>query len=224
MRGRVYDEFAMIIDVFSDPICPWCYIGKRRLERALSDTGRADTTTVRWRVFQLNPDMPAGGMPRKAYGALKFGGEERAREFYRNIAAVGAGEDIAFDFEAIARTPNTVDAHRLIRYAAKQGTNLVEALFRAYFLDALDIGDTEVLAGIAAASGLDRDAARAFLDSGQDASDVRTEHDLAVSLNITGVPCFIVENQYVVTGAREPEAFMPVFDLVEEEIRLAAGS
>ena len=216
----------MIIDVFSDPICPWCYIGKRRLERALARGGRNGAVVVRWRAFQLNPEMPAGGMPRKAYVALKFGGAERANEFYRNIAATGAGEEIAFDFEHIERTPNTVNAHRLIRYAARQGkdSKVVEALFRAYFLDAHDIGDIAVLAAIAAENGLDAATVRAFLDSTEDASEVRAEHEFAVSLNITGVPCFIVENRYVVTGAREPEAFMPVFDLVEDENRLAAGA
>ena len=118
-----------------------------------------------------------------------------------------------------------MDAHRLILYAAGLGKNdeVVEALFRAYFLDARDIGDIEVLTAIAAGNGLDAAAVRALLDSTEDVAEVRAEHDFAVSLNITGVPCFIVENQYVVSGAREPEAFAPVFDLVEEESRLAAG-
>lgn len=216
----------MNIDVFSDPICPWCYIGKRRIERALRESGRNRATTVRWRAFQLNPDMPAGGMARETYLALKFGGAERARAVYRNIAAAGAGEDIAFAFDEIERTPNTVNAHRLIRYAARHGkdANVVEGLFRAYFLDARDIGDIDVLAAVAAGNGLNAAAVKVFLDGTQDAAEVRVEQDFAVSLNITGVPCFIADNQYVVTGAREPEAFMPVFDLIEEESRLAAGS
>ncbi len=215
----------MIIDVFSDPICPWCYIGKRRLERALIESGRNRTTTVRWRAFQLNPDMPAGGMARDTYLALKFGDQERASAVYRNIAAAGAGEDIAFAFEGIERTPNTVDAHRLIRHAARHGkdANVVEGLFRAYFLDALDIGDIDVLTAVAAGNGLNAATTRVFLDGTQDAAEVRVEQDFAASLNITGVPCFIADNQYVVTGAREPEAFIPLFDLIAEESRLAAG-
>ncbi len=215
----------MIIDIFSDPICPWCFIGKRRLERALGERDLADRVTMRWRAFQLNPGMPPEGMPRDAYLALKFGGAERAAQLYEMIGRAGAEEGIAFAFDRIARTPNTVNAHRLIRRAtgAERGKDAAEALFRAYFLDGRDIGDLGVLVEIAAECGLDEEATREYLAGVEDRAEILAEHDFAVSLNISGVPCFIVEERYAVVGAQQPEAFMPVFDLIEEEARQSAG-
>lgn len=216
----------MRIDVFSDPVCPWCFIGKRRMERALVQRGLERDVTIRWRAFQLNPGMPAEGMPRKSYLALKFGGEERARQIYEMIGAAGHEEGIRFAFDRIARTPNTVNAHRLIRFAAKQdrGAAVVEALFRAYFLEGRDIGDSGTLVEVAAACGLDDEETRDFLAGSDYRSDVLAEHDMAVGLNISGVPCFILEGRYAVVGAQQPDAFMPVFDLVEEEARQTAES
>jgi predicted DsbA family dithiol-disulfide isomerase len=216
---------AMVIDVFSDPICPWCYIGKRRLESALDQFGRTGHTTVRWRAFQLNPGMPPEGMARDAYLALKFGGGERASQIYEAIGQAGDGVGIPFAFGKIARTPNTIQAHRLIRHAARTGHDdvLVEALFRGYFLDGRDLGDDAVLADIAGECSMDAGDARQYLAGRDDDQEIRAEHDFAVSLNITGVPCFIVEGRYTVVGAQEPDAFGPVFDLVDEEARAAAG-
>lgn len=216
----------MKIDVFSDPVCPWCFIGKRRLERALDARKLDEDVSIHWRAFQLNPGMPAEGMARDAYLALKFGGDARATQIYKAIDEAGAGEGIAFAFDRIERAPNTVNAHRLIRHAAGLGQDgvVVEALFTGYFLEGRDIGSNEVLADIAGESGLDRTATRAFLDSTEGTPEIRAEHDFAVSLNITGVPCFIVESRYALIGAQEPDAFMPVFDLVEQEARAAAGS
>jgi len=215
----------MIIDVFSDPICPWCFIGKRRLDTALVRQGLADGAIIRWRAFQLNPGMPAEGMRRDAYLTLKFGGADRARQIYRSIAEAGAAEGIAFDFDRIARTPNTVDAHRLIRLAARSGRAdaVADALFTGYFLEGRDIGDSETLVAIAASHGLDAAETRDFLASTADAMEILAEHDFAVSLNITGVPCFVFEGRYAVVGAQEADAFLPVFDLVREEARQAAG-
>lgn len=216
----------MLVDVFSDPICPWCFIGKRRLERALTARGlAAPALKTRWRAFQLNPGMPAEGMPRDSYLAQKFGGADRAREIYDMIGEAGAEEGIAFDFERIERTPNTVDAHRLIRFAARSGLDgqVVEALFRAYFLEGRDIGDKATLARIAAENGLDGKETETFLAGAEDRQDVLAEHDFATSLNISGVPCFILEGRYAVVGAQQPEAFVPVFDLIDEEARNAAG-
>jgi predicted DsbA family dithiol-disulfide isomerase len=185
-------------------------------------TGRV---TVRWRAFQLNPGMPPDGMGRADYLALKFGGEERATQIYDSIREAGKGVGIPFEFDRIKRTPNTITAHRLIRYAGRSGLDgaVAEMLFRYYFLEGRDIGDDEVLCDIAVECGLDRDATVAFLAGSEGEEEVREEHDFAVSMNIDGVPCFIVESRYAVVGAQEPEAFGPVFDLVREEERQTAG-
>ena len=215
----------MIVDVFSDPICPWCYIGKRRLERALAHDDRGGDVSLRWRAVQLNPTMPEAGMARDAYVALKFGGEAKAGEIYDAIAGVGQGEGIEFAFERIKHTPNTVMAHRLIRLAARHGKAdaIVEALFRAFFLDGGNIGDRDTLVTLAAGGGLDGDYVGDFLASSLDEADVRAEHDYAVSQEITGVPCFIIDGRYVLMGAQEPDAFMPLFQIADEENRRSKG-
>lgn len=215
----------MLVDIFSDPICPWCFIGKRRFERALAARGLDGRVTVRWRAFQLNPGMPSDGMQRDSYLALKFGGAERASQIYAMIGAAGDEEGIPFAFDRIARTPNTVNAHRLIRFAARhdRDSEVVEALFRAYFVDGRDIGDGATLVRIATECGLDTEAAKAFLAAADERPEVLAEQDFATSLNISGVPCFILEGRYAVVGAQQPDAFMPVFDLVEEEARQTAG-
>lgn len=215
----------MIIDVFSDPICPWCFIGKRRMERALELYGLNEDVTVRWRAFQLNPGMPTEGMDRASYLALKFGGDERAAQIYGMIREAGEGVGIPFAFDRIKRTPNTIRAQRLIRFAGRTGQDgeVAEMLFQRYFLEGQDIGDDEVLCKVAEACGLDSGAVRTWLASGEEEEEVRKEHDFAVSLNIDGVPCFIIDNRYAVVGAQEAEAFGPVFDLVREEGRQAVG-
>lgn len=211
----------MIVEVFSDPICPWCYIGKRRLERALARDNRGGDVSLRWRAFQLNPNMPEAGMARDAYVARKFGGEAQAREIYDAIASVGESEGIEFAFERITHTPNTVMSHRLIRLAARHGKAdaIVEALFRAFLLDGDNIGDRDTLVALAAGCGLDGDSVGDFLASSLDEAEVRAEHDYAVSQEITGVPCFIIDGRYALVGAQEPDAFMPLFQAAEEEHR-----
>ena len=146
----------MIIDVFSDPICPWCFIGKRRMEKALELYDMIGRVTVRWRAFQLNPGMPPDGMERADYLALKFGGGERATQIYEMIREAGEGVDIPFAFDRIKRTPNTIKPHRLIRFAGRSGLDgvVVEALFQSYFLEGQDIGDDAVICEIAEACGL----------------------------------------------------------------------
>jgi predicted DsbA family dithiol-disulfide isomerase len=182
----------MHIDIVSDVICPWCFIGKRRLEKALSL--RPDLAVdVTWRPFQLNPDMPPEGMERKAYIAAKFGGGGQADRVYANVAEVGAGIGIPFAFDRIRRTPNTRDAHRLIRWAAAHALAdpVVEALFRAYFLDGRNIGDRAVLAEIAGTAGLDATVARRWLDGDADIEPVLAEDRGARRLGIHTVPCFL---------------------------------
>ena len=216
----------MQIDIYSDPVCPWCFIGKRRLERAL--TARPGfRPTLSWRVFQLNPTMPGEGMEREAYLAMKFGSPENAQRLYRNIGQVGAIEGIDFRFDRIRVTPNTVDAHRIIRLGGRTGAAAivdatVDALFRAYFFERRDIGDTEVLATLAAEAGLDPDAARALLAGDEDIAELRAEDMQARRTGIEGVPCFIVNGRYALSGAQEPEAFFALFDMAQQEDRETA--
>lgn len=202
----------MRIDIVSDTVCPWCYVGKRRLERALaaSDIGEPE---IVWHPFQLNPEMPAGGMERAAYMAAKFGGTARARRAYRMVEEAVASENLSIDFDSIPRTPNTLDSHRLLHYAAGRGvqTAVAEALFQAYFEAGADIGDTATLAAVAGACGLDSQAARDWLDSGADAEFVRDRDRRARAMGIQGVPCFIVDRRYAVSGAQDPEVFRQVF-------------
>lgn len=202
------------IDVYADTVCPWCYIGKRRLERALA--ARDDLpVTVAWRTFQLNPDMPPEGMERPRYLAAKFGAPERAASIYANVARAGQLERIGFDFDAIARTPNTVQSHRLIRYAERFDITepVVEALYKAYFLDGEDIGDDGVLARIARGVGLDGKACEGFLAGDEERDTVIAEDLRARRMGINAVPCFIVNGAYAISGAQEPEAFFPLLDL-----------
>ena len=202
------------IDVYADPVCPWCFIGKRRLERTLA--ARDDVAaTVTWRPFQLNPEMPAEGMSQAVYLRSKFGGLERAAKFHDVIAEAGRSERIAFDFGAIRHTPNTLDAHRLIRFAGAHGrqNEIVEALFSAYFLTGENIGDHGVLARIAYTAGLDGYAVKAYLASKADQPEVAAEDLRARRMSIDAVPCFIVNGQYAISGAQEPEAFFPLLDL-----------
>ena len=205
----------MQIDIISDVICPWCFIGKRRLEKALAQRPEIETA-ITWRAFQLNPDMPPEGMERRAYLAAKFGGDAHADRLYANVAEAGATVDIPFAFDRIRRTPNTRDAHRLIRHAAaeERADAMVEALFRAYFIDGRDIGDPGVLAAIAGETGLDAGEAGRWLASPAEREEVIAEDRGARRLGINAVPCFVFERQYAVSGAQDAEFFLPVFDLV----------
>ena len=202
------------IDVFSDTICPWCWIGKRRLERALEVRPDLDAELV-WHAFQLNPAMPAEGMDRKAYLEAKFGGTDNARAVYGRVIAEGARESLPFDFGAIPRTPNTLDSHRLVRWAASRPpgqTPMVEALFDAYFAHGQDVGDPEVLARVAAVAGYDGDCARELLSGDEGRAEVAREDMRARSAGITGVPCFILDGKVAVPGAVEPDVFLRVFE------------
>ncbi len=210
----------MEIDIFSDTICPWCFIGKRRLERALAERPRTNLT-IHWRAFQLNPDMPAEGMERQRYLEVKFGGSVNATAIYDQVRAAGESEGIDFAFEAMTRTPNTIDSHRLIRYAQLGESDnqdaVVQALFDAYFLRGENIGDIEVLTAAAEAGGLDAEAARAFLESDAEAQDVRDEDQGARQAGISGVPCFIFNRRHALAGAHPPEVLHRLFDLADQE-------
>jgi predicted DsbA family dithiol-disulfide isomerase len=195
------------IAVYSDVICPWCFVGKRRLERALREVG-ADAS-VTWLPFELNPDMPPDGMERAAYRARKFG-EARSRELDANMTALGREEGIAFAFDRIVRTPSTRRAHALIAHASRLGRAdaVVEALFRAYFEEALDIGEDIVLADLAERQGLDRAEALAALAGPQLRDEVIAREGEAARLGISGVPFFVVERQWAISGAQPAEAWV----------------
>ncbi|BBK32095.1 putative DsbA family dithiol-disulfide isomerase [Stella humosa] len=202
----------MHIDVFSDVICPWCFIGKRRLARALAAESDV-SVTLRWRAFMLNPDMPAEGMDRQTYMAMKFGGPAQARRVYDNVLRAAEAEGLELAIDRIPRTPSTVAAHRLIRWATEQGDvdPVLEGLFRAYFQEGRDIGQASELTAIAAAAGLDPDEARAMLARPGGDADIVAEDRSARRIGINGVPCFIFDGQYAVSGAQEPEVFAPIF-------------
>lgn len=208
----------MQIDIFSDTVCPWCLIGKRRLARALAE--RPDLQpAIRWRSFQLNPEMPDEGLDRQRYLEIKFGSPEAAREVYAPILKAGSDEGIAFDFAGIRRTPNTLQSHRLIRIAGEQGRQdaVVDAVFGAYFMHGQDIGDIDVLVSAAAEAGLEAEFARAFLESDAEADAVRAEDLAARRAGIQGVPCFIFNGRYALSGAQPPEVLLPMFDLAIQD-------
>lgn len=194
------------VDVVSDVVCPWCFIGKKRLEKAVAALPDI-RVTVHWRPYQLDPTIPAEGLERKAYMTAKFGSEERVHAAHERLIPLGMAEGIAFDFDAIKVSPNTLDAHRLVRWAAEGGSeaqgDLVGRLFSLYFEQGRDIGDHEVLARAATESGLDTPALEALLETDADREAVRQEIAVAAQMGVTGVPCFLIENKYAVMGAQD---------------------
>ncbi|MGH8736133.1 MAG: DsbA family oxidoreductase [Burkholderiales bacterium] len=198
---------TVAIEIVSDVICPWCFIGKRRLEKALALLGDEVEVEVAWLPFQLNPGMPAEGIARADYRRAKFG-EERSRELDARVAAEAAGEGLAFALERQARTPNTFAAHQLIELAQEQGAGeaVVEALFGAYFEQARDIGDRGVLSGIAAECGVRADALEARWGAEADRRRLAQLEEQMKALGISGVPTFIFGRRLAVSGAQAPEA------------------
>lgn len=204
------------LDILSDPICPWCYIGKSYLDRALEKAGD-QPFLIEWHPFQLNPEMPAGGMDRRTYLEAKFGGKEGAVRAYAPVVEHAEKAGLTINFEAIQRTPNTLDAHRLIHWAGieQRQTWVVSALFKAYFVEGRDIGDKAVLAEIAAGCGMDAEMVEKLLDSTADADDIRARDAHARERGVTGVPTFILANQHVLTGAQPPELWGRVIEDVQ---------
>ena len=203
------------LDIYSDPVCPWCFIGKARLDRALES--RPDHPfDIRWHPFQLNPDMPADGMDRNEYMSLKFGDAAAVLDAYRPVIDAAQDTGLVLDLPAITRTPNTLDAHRLIHWAGLEGrqTAMVSTLFRAYFQQGRDIGDTATLLELAQAVGLDRNLIARLLDSDADRALIATADRDARARGISGVPFFIVAQQYAVSGAQTVETWRNVIDEV----------
>jgi predicted DsbA family dithiol-disulfide isomerase len=197
--------------VISDVICPWCYIGKRRLEKAVAALG--EPVEVRWLPFQLNPGMPKEGISRRDYRTRKFGSWERSQELDARVIAVGRSEGIEFAFDRIERTPNTLDAHRLIGLADSQGVQdaVVEALFRAYFTEGRDIGNHPTLLDVVAGAGLDRQKAEALLNSDDGLEAIKEADGLVRRFGVDGVPFFVISGSLTLTGAQQPDAFLAAF-------------
>ena len=215
----------MRIDIVFDTICPWCYIGKRRLETALTRFPRLGVQP-QWHPFLLNPDMPPDGSDRGAYLARKFGSEARLRRIHGTIGDAGQSVDIDFAFERIGRIPNTVDSHRLVRFAERAGKAdaAVEALFYDYFVNGKDIGDTAVLLRVGANLGLDTDRLGAYLDSDVDVSLIHDQNARAHRRGINGVPCFLIDGRLAISGAQEPPVLARVLEVALAEERAASGS
>ena len=195
---------TILVDVVSDVMCPWCFIGKRRLEDAIERTNH--NIKIHWRPFQLDATLPAEGKDRQLYLSEKFGSAERAQQMYANVSNAGAAENIPFAFDKIKVSPNTLDAHRLIRWAGGASPELqdriVESLFQAYFIYGENIGDHDVLVRIADDAGMDSDLVRELLSGDADRDLVSKEIELAQKMGVNGVPTFIVDNTYALVGAQ----------------------
>ena len=194
------------VDVISDVMCPWCYVGKRRLENALADVAGIDVV-VNWRPFQLDPTIPPEGKDRRAYFEEKFNDDDRVRDMHAQLTELGRAEGIAFDFKAIERSPNTLDAHRVVRWAGIEGEKMqdavVERLFSMFFVEGADMTRHESLVAAAADAGMDAPVVEALLAGDADRAAVEEEIATAQKIGVTGVPCFIIDNRYAVLGAQE---------------------
>ncbi|MEZ5675435.1 Predicted dithiol-disulfide isomerase, DsbA family [Thalassovita litoralis] len=206
------------LDILSDPICPWCYIGKANLDRALEQRPN-HPFVIEWHPFQLNPDMPREGVDRRTYLESKFGGKEGAVRAYTPVVehAKAAGLDI--NFEAMERTPNTLDAHRLIHWAGIEGrqTAIVSSLFRAYFRDGRDIGSHDVLADIADSAGMDASVVLRLLATDEDTQLIRDKDVSAREMGVNSVPTFIVASRHAVPGAQPTDLWLKVMDEILEQ-------
>ncbi|MDB4273620.1 DsbA family protein [bacterium] len=213
------DRQTITIDVVSDVVCPWCYLGQKRLDRAIAATPEIGVV-VNWRPYQLDPTIPPGGVDRQQYMLAKFGDPDRIAQIHQRLVGLGAAEGIAFAFDAIRVAPNTLDAHRVIRWAGAAGDGvqdgLVRRLFRLNFEEGADVGDPAVLAEAAAEAGMDDAVVRTLLPSGADVDAVMAEIATASRMGITGVPCFLLEGRYAVMGAQDAEVLADAIRRVAE--------
>lgn len=207
------------LDIISDPICPWCYIGKTNLDRALEQIPD-HPFTIEWHPFQLNPDMPAEGMDRRAYLEGKFGGKEAAVKAYAPVVQAAEAAGLSINFEGMQRTPNTIDAHRLIHWAGIENRQpfVVHRLFEAYFRDARDIGDHEVLLDIADGCEMDAGVIGKLLKSDADIEDIRKRDTHSREMGVTSVPTFIVANKHAVPGAQPAEMWVKVIGEIMDQL------
>lgn len=216
------EPMKITVDVISDVACPWCFIGMKRLESAIAMVPEIEVTT-RWRPYQLDPTIPPDGLPRKAYMLKKFGSQERIQEIHDHIVPVGEVEGIRFNFDAMEVSANTLDAHRLIRWAASEKSptgaqgQIVRRLFEVNFEEAGNIADRATLARLAGEAGMDEGLTEVLLASSADVEAVQTEIQTSARMGITGVPCFLLEGKFAVMGAQEAEA-------LADAIRQVAGA
>ncbi|TPI15159.1 DsbA family protein [Mesorhizobium sp. B4-1-3] len=224
-------ENSITVDVVSDVVCPWCFIGQKRLDKAIASAGGVDVH-VRWRPFQLDPTIPSGGMDRRQYMLGKFGSEERIREIHARIEPLGEAEGIHFVFGAIKVAANTLDAHRVIRWAGAAGEDvqnrLVRRLFQLNFEEGANIGDHAVLVKAAGEAGMDASVVETLLPTDADVDAVRNEISTASRMGITGVPCFLLEGKYAVMGAQDADTLADAIRQVAQakargELETAAG-
>lgn len=220
-HSRTAGGIAIPVTIYSDVICPWCYIGKRRFEAALGAPGVPEQIDVSWRPFELNPDMPDDGMEREAYRAAKFGAD-KARQLDEQMAETGREIGIAFAFDQMKRTPNTRLAHRLIWQAGREGRTaqnaVVNRLFEGYFEEGRDIGSKSELVALAKEVGLDGKAATAGLDAEHTLEAVLDLEDAGIRMGVRGVPFFILIDKYAVSGAQPPEVWRDALPKIAAEI------
>ncbi len=207
---------TLTVDIVSDVVCPWCYIGKRHVEKALADWQKANpdgSVSIRWHPFQLNPDLPPEGTDRKGYLEAKFGGPERAKEIYARVSAAGRNAGLDLNFDGILKQPNTLAAHALIAYAqsvddGRHGDAVAERLFRAYFVNGEFIGDIDVLVAIAAECGLDPNATRAVISEAATLAQIAAQDAGVRQQGITGVPFFVFNQKIALSGAQPPDVML----------------
>lgn len=215
----------MRIEFIFDTVCPWCYVGKRRFERALAMRPGTRATIV-WRPFLLNPDIPAEGIDRRAYLDRKFGGPARVQRVHSAVAAAGEVEGIVFDFDRILRAPNTLNSHRMIRFAGGLGreAETVEALYRGYFCEGRDIGSVPELVELGRELGLPAEPLDSYLRSDSDVAAIFNENARSHRLGVNGVPCLMLDGTYAVAGAQEPDVLLRLIDIARESEAEAALS
>ena len=207
------------VDIVIDTTCPWCYLGQRRFARAMAERSTL-RPEIRWRPFRIDRAIPTEGRDRGTDLAARFGGIERAKRRLAALEKTGAREGVTFRFDLIGLTPNTLDSHRLIAFAARSGAAeaTVDRLFSAYFSDGLDIGDRSTLAGIGGELGLGRKRVQRFLQCEEDRPFLLAEDEKVRSLGVKGVPCYILEGRYAISGAQSPEVFLRVIDLARQDM------
>jgi len=214
------------VDIVSDVVCPWCYIGKRRIERAMNALNSKYDFEVEYHPFELNPQMPAEGADQKQYLSAKFGGEDRYEKITAQTTATAAGEGLSFDFSKQKISPNTRNAHRIIQYAKEQGKQpaVKEAFMKAYFEQGIDLSKNENLVSVAVGAGLSKEAVEELLSSDKGLVEVAHAEREMQKLGISGVPFYIINNKYGVSGAQPSETFMQIFDDVSKEVALTGES
>jgi predicted DsbA family dithiol-disulfide isomerase len=213
------EKRALTVDVVSDVVCPWCFLGMRNLQHALADLDDIDVT-VRWRPYQLDPTIPPEGLDRQSYMLQKFGNPDRIEAAHDRLREMGAAVGITYDFSAIKVAPNTLDAHRVIRWAATSGeevqNRLVARLFALYFEEGRNIGDHALLVDAAREVGMDAAVVSTLLPTTADLDEVKEEIETAQRMGVTGVPCFLLEGRYALMGAQPPEALADAIRKVSE--------